>query len=165
MSEWSLSRSQKTIDKFRNPFKFWLFKFTQLPAAWFMGLRMTSLEAKKCTISIKHGWRNKNPYQSMYFAAQCAAGELATGALAIVISKGFAENILMLVVSVEAEFTKKAVGNIAFTCTEGEAMLGVIQNAIVSDASRVFRATAIGTDEKGDVVSRIYVSWSFKYKK
>jgi hypothetical protein len=165
MSEWSLSRSQKTIDQFNNPFKFWLFKWRLLPAAGFIGLKMTSLEAKKCTVSIKYGWRNRNPYQSMYFAAQCAAGELATGAIATVISKGFVENILMLVVSVEAEFTKKAVGNIAFTCNEGESMLGVIQNAIVSDAARIFRATAIGTDEKGDIVSKIYISWSFKYKK
>ncbi len=165
MSEWSQSRSQKSIDQFNNKFKFWLFKWTKLPAAWFMGLQIKNLEAKKCTVGIKYSWRNKNPFKSMYFAAQCAAGELATGAVAIVISKGFSEEILMLVTSVEAEFTKKAVGNIAFTCDEGETMIGVIQNAIVSDAPRVFRATAIGKDEKGDVVSRIYISWSFKYKK
>lgn len=165
MSEWSQTRSQKSIDQFNNKFKFWLFKWTMLPAAAFMGLKVKSLEAKKCSIAIKYGWRTRNPFKSMYFAAQCAAGELATGAVAIVVSKGFSETILMLVTSVEAEFTKKAIGNITFTCDEGETMIGVIQNAIVADEARVFRATAIGTDEQGAVVSRIYISWSFKYKK
>ena len=100
------------------------------------GLKIKNLEAKKCTVGIKYGWRSRNPYKSMYFAAQCAAGELATGALATIISKGFSEKILMLVTSVEAEFKKKAVGNISFTCDEGETMVGVIQNAIVSDEDR-----------------------------
>ena len=165
MSNWNISRTEKSIAQFSNPFKFWLFKWAMLPAAGFMGLRIKNLEAKKCTVSIKYGWRNRNPFKSMYFAAQCAAGELATGAVAIVVSKGFEEKILMLVTSVEAEFTKKAVGTISFSCDEGETMLGVMQNAIVSDEARVFRATAVGTDEKGEIVSKIYISWSFKYKK
>jgi Domain of unknown function (DUF4442) len=164
MTNWSQTQAQKTITQLTNPFKFWLFKWTMLPSAGFMGLSMKSLDATQCQIGLKYGWRSKNPFKSIYFAAQCAAGELATGAVATVVSNGFDQKILMLVTHVEAEFTKKAVGNITFTCNEGNAMIGTIQDGILNNEARQYRATAIGIDQQGDVVSKVYLTWSFKAK-
>ncbi len=164
MTNWSQTQAQKTIDQFSNPFKFWLFKWTMLPPAGFMGLKMKSLDANQCQVGIKYGWRSKNPFKSIYFAAQCAAGELATGAVAMVVANGFDEKILMVVTHVEAEFTTKAVGNITCTCNEGKLMIGTIQDGILNNQAKLYRATAVGIDEKGDIVSKIYITWSFKAK-
>ncbi len=165
MQNWNQNKVQETIDQFKNPFKFWLFKWRLLPGAGFFGLKINQLTATSCEVGVNYGWRSRNPFKNMYFAAQCAAGELATGAVAIVVSKGFEYPILMLVSHVEAEFTKKAVGKIAFTCDEGSQMIQVIQDGILHNKSRLFRATAIGKDEQGDIVSKVYLTWSFKAKK
>jgi Domain of unknown function (DUF4442) len=164
MTKYNVEKSTKIANDFSNPFKFWLFQWTMLPPAAFMGIRVKSLTLQKAEISIKYGWRSRNPFKSMYFAAQCAAGELATGALCTAIGKGFDGNVLLLVKNMEAEFSKPAKGNIIFTCEEGDAIKATIQHAIETNQSKVHRATAIGTNETGEVVSKIYISWSFKYK-
>jgi hypothetical protein len=165
MSNWNQNKTEKAIKKLQNPFIFWAFKISKLPAAWFMGLKIDSLGIDKCIIGIRYSWFNKNPYQSMYFAAQCAAGELATGALAIGLIEGYDGKMLMLVKNIEAEFSKKAVGKIQFTCTQGDEMKSCFEEAISSDKSQVFKAIAVGTDASGEVVSRVNVYWSFKAKK
>jgi hypothetical protein len=53
----------------------------KLPAAYFCGVRVTSLDELKCDVSVKHRWINQNPFRSMYFAVQAMAAELSTGAL------------------------------------------------------------------------------------
>jgi hypothetical protein len=42
---------------------------------------------KNNVVSVKHRWINQNPFNSMYFAVQAMAAELATGALVMSDSK------------------------------------------------------------------------------
>ncbi|HND87824.1 MAG TPA: DUF4442 domain-containing protein, partial [Saprospiraceae bacterium] len=60
-----------------------LFLLWKLPAAWFMGIGVQHCEAGRAVVSLPYGWRSQNPFRSAYFAAQCAAGELSTGLLAL----------------------------------------------------------------------------------
>jgi hypothetical protein len=51
-----------------------------LPSAFICGVRVATIDEKQC-VSVKHRWINQNPFNSMYFAVQAMAAELATGAL------------------------------------------------------------------------------------
>jgi hypothetical protein len=50
------------------------FLFRRLPAAWFLGLRVQSCDGAQAVVRLNYGWRSRNPFRSIYFAAQCAAG-------------------------------------------------------------------------------------------
>ena len=59
------------------------FTFFKLPAAWWCGVRLKYIDKKKAVVSVKHVWRNQNPYKSMFWAVQGMAAELSTGAIMI----------------------------------------------------------------------------------
>lgn len=70
----------------------------------------------------------------------------------------------MLVVGMEANFTKKAVGKIIFTCEQGAELDAVLQKAIKTGEGQTLKMRSIGIDEKGDPVSEFFFGWSFKLK-
>src|SRR5690606_10376148 len=84
-----------------------LFLLWKLPAAWFMGISVRACDGGQAVVKLPYGWRSQNPFRSIYFAAQCAAGELSTGVLALTHLQG-KPPVSMLVTRVEAEFLKKA---------------------------------------------------------
>ena len=57
------------------------FLFFKLPSAFICGVRVKTIDATECIVSVKHRWINQNPFQSMYFAVQAMGAELSTGAL------------------------------------------------------------------------------------
>ncbi len=44
--------------------KFNKFTFFKLPAAWWTGVRVKAIDHQKCVVTVKHGWRNQNPFKS-----------------------------------------------------------------------------------------------------
>ncbi|MDP5026664.1 MAG: DUF4442 domain-containing protein, partial [Flavobacterium sp.] len=50
------------------PFKLNLFTFLKLPSAFWSGVRVKSISAEICEVTVKHRWFNQNPFNSMYFA-------------------------------------------------------------------------------------------------
>lgn len=145
-------------------FKIQLLLLTQLPIAWLAGLKLYSYSEEACSISVKLGFLNKNPFQSMFWAVQGMAAELSTGLLCIDIIKKSKQNISMLVVEQKAQFFKKAKGKIIFSCMQGNEIKDIIQRAIDSKESQTITLTSSGIDEVGDTVSTFEFVWSFKVK-
>ena len=58
--------------------KYHIFLLTKLPAAYFCGARLKSINSNECSVKITHNWFNQNPYRSMFWAAQGMAAELTT---------------------------------------------------------------------------------------
>ena len=103
-----------------NPIFFKLFLIFKLPLAFVAGVKLKSLNDTDSTVQLKYGYLNKNPFKSIYFAALSMAGELASGMLAASFTYKNKPVISMLVVGVNVEFSKKAVGLINFTCNQGK---------------------------------------------
>lgn len=150
--------------KFSNSFLLKLFLFKKLPGAWFMGIKLKSIQLDKAEVLLPYSWRSQNPYRSTYFAAQCAAGEFSTGIIASLILVGFEQKISMLVTNIEAEFYKKAVDVTTFTCIDGQKFFDVISEAVKTGEGKTFRAESIGTNQQGEIVSKVWITWSFKAK-
>ena len=141
--------------------KMWFYFLLKLPSAWFWGIKIISVDQEKGVVNLPYNWFSKNPFHSIYFAAQTGAAELSTGLLGIIAIKD-RPPMSMLVTSVEAEFVKKADSLTIFTCNDGEKIRGVVDLAITSGAGQTVTVTSIGVDNYGDVVSRFKFTWSFK---
>jgi hypothetical protein len=150
--------------KFSNSFLLKFYLFSKLPAAWFMGIRLKTIALNKAEVLLPYHWRSQNPFRSTYFAAQCAAGEFSTGILASLILAGFEQKISMLVTHVEAEFYKKATDITTFTCSDGQKLFDTVKDAVNTKEARAFRAESIGTNQQGEIVSKVWITWSFKAK-
>jgi redox-regulated HSP33 family molecular chaperone len=137
-----------------NPFKLRLFLLRKLPMAWLAGLRLTTLTAEAATVTIRYKYLTQNPFRSIYFAALAMAAELASGIQAMLHTQGGGP-VSMLVVGLQAEFSKKAVGLITFTCPDGGAIAHAVAKSRATGEGRTVVCTSggrRGSRVSGDVV-------------
>lgn len=146
-----------------NPLNLRLFMLRKLPLAWLAGLRLVALTPEAATITIRYKYLTQNPFSSIYFAALAMAAELASGIQAMLHTQGGGP-VSMLVVGLEAGFTKKAVGLIAFTCPDGSAIAQAVAESRATGEGRTVLCTSTGHDEAGDVVAVFHITWSFRAK-
>jgi hypothetical protein len=149
----------------QNPWKFNLFMLTKLPLGWIAGLKIEEINEERSVVSVRYGYLTKNPFRSIYFACLTMAGELASGALSIAAVHGSVPAVSMLVINMEASFIKKATGKIRFTCEDGKAIQKAVEESKITGEGRTFVATSTGTDESGEQVAVIKITWSYKVKK
>ena len=149
-----------------NPVGYRLFFLKNLPLAFVAGLRVKHIDDQMCDIQIKYGWRNTNPFGSMYFAAQCMASELSTGALGMMYREEQAPNRpKMLVSEMKSTFAKPAKGLITFRCEDGLAIKEGIATAMANGSSERVVCTSKGFDESGDQVSEFNYEWWFSARR
>ncbi len=141
-----------------------LFLLYKLPSAFFCGVRVKEIDETTCVVTVKHRWINQNPFNSLYFAVQAMAAELSTGALVMKHIKKSEKNISMLVANNKSNFSKKATGQIAFTCNDGHLINEAIQKTIATREGQTFWMKSIGTNQKGEQVSEMNFEWSIKIK-
>ena len=144
------------------PFKLNAFTFFKLPSAFWSGVRVKQITSENCKVSVKYSWFNQNPFKSMYFAVQAMAAEFTTGALVMFHIKSSGKNISMLVAQNKAVFTKKAIGRITFTCTQGKEIAECIEKAIRTNEGQTIWLTSIGINENGEQVSEMQFQWTIK---
>ncbi len=144
--------------------KLHFFLLFKLPAAFFTGVRVKSIEENRAVIRVKHRWINQNPFNSIYFAVLAMAAELATGVLVLKKIRMVGKPISSLVIKQTADFTKKARGMVHFTCNNGLIIDDKIAAAIDTGEGQSFVLESIGIDEQGDQVALFKFEWSIKVK-
>lgn len=158
---------KKFIQQMKNPILQRLFLFAKLPSAFFMGVRIHNVTPQEAQVRVPYGWRSQNPFKSTYFAAQAAAAEMSTGALAMLALQGRGK-ISMLITNMEASYGKKANRMATFTCKDGDKVAQAVREAIETGEGREVTLESIGTqvNKDGQVVevSRFKFTWSFKVK-
>jgi hypothetical protein len=152
------------VQKINSPIRYGFFLATQLPAAFFVGLRLKHIDPLNCSISIRHSWFSKNPFKSMYFAAQAMAAEMSTGLLAFGHLYQRSPKVSMLVVKMEVDYLKKGTGKVIFTCNDGQAIENCIQEAIDTKEGKTLECISIGKNEAGEAIAKFKFTWSFKAK-
>lgn len=145
-------------------FKFNTYLFFKLPAAWWCGVRLKRITENTAEVSVTHRWINQNPFNSMFWAVQGMAAELATGAMVIDQIKQSGQSISMLVAHNKASFTKKATGRIVFRCEDGHLIEPAIQKTITTGEGETFWMKAVGINELGVSVANFEFQWTIKKK-
>ena len=141
-----------------------LFMLLKLPLAYIGGVRVKTLSEEQATVKITHKWMNQNPFKSMFWAAQGMAAEMSTGVLVMRAIADSKENVSMLVTHQEANFYKKATGEILFTCKGGDVIRKAIKLSKINKEGQVVQLIAEGKNEDGVVVSKFNFEWSLKVK-
>ena len=158
-------KSANKIEKLANsPFRMKLFMLWKLPLAFFARLRVDEMTMKKASISLPYNYLNRNPFNSIYFAALSMAAELSTGILAMAHVDKNPIPVSLLVLGVKAEFVKKARTRITFTCTQGELLEKTIALSITENEGKTSEVFTEGMDTNGEVVARFWFTWTFKPK-
>lgn len=147
-----------------HPIKYKLFMLFKLPMGFISGLKVKELTPQKAAVQVKYKWLNQNPFNSIYFAVLSMAAELSTGLLAFGQTYHRTPNVSMLVIKTEAEFYKKAVGKIVFTCNNGNEVINAIEEAINTKQGTTITCESIGLNEQGETVAKFSFTWSFKAK-
>jgi hypothetical protein len=149
----------------KHPFKFRLFLFSRLPSAFFSGLRLKDANESRCVITVPYRWFTQNPFHSTYFACLAMAAEMSTGTLGMMHIYKRIPPVSMLVVSMEANYYKKASGLTTFICDQGSLILETIEKSISSGEGQTIKVRSTGTNREGELVAEFQITWSFKPKK
>ena len=152
------------IKKLQSGGWFRLFLFKSLPAAFFSGIRLDSLSEESSIVSIRYSWFSQNPFRSIYFACLGMAAEMSSGILSLIHTRHISPNVSMLVLSMKAEFHKKAVGKIRFECNDGNLIKSAVAAAIETQTGQTCVTHSLGFDEVGVCVAEFYITWTFKQK-
>lgn len=147
-----------------HPIRFRFFLLMRLPAAFFVGLKLRVFDRQHAVIAVRYSWFSQNPFRSIYFAAQTMAAEMSTGILAFSQVYQRKPGVSMLVLKMEAAFSKKAVGTILFTCMDGEKIEAAIEQAIQTGEGQTVECRSVATNEQGEEVATFLITWSFKAK-
>ncbi len=143
---------------------FWLFLLTNLPLAFLAGVKMKKFDDKGTVTSLKYKWINKNPFRSMYFAAMQMAAELNTGLLLFqYLNKK--TRFSMLLVSAEANYSKKAIGKITFSCLQGENVDLYISSMLSNAEVQSITLPVVAINEDGDEVAEFKFTSSCRRSK
>ncbi|WP_413512313.1 thioesterase [Myroides odoratus] len=137
---------------------------TQVPIAWFAGVRLESANENETKTYVELDFVNQNPFKSMFWAVEGMAAEFAGGMMLLSKIERTRKSLASLVIKNEGHFTKKAVGKIVFSCSEGKKIDQAIAKAIDSKESVLIELTTLGTDEIGDEVARFLFTWSIKLR-
>lgn len=157
-------QAQKYLQDLRSAWKLKLYFLKNLPTAWWWGFQVKSANLERTEVAIPYNWRTQNPFRSIYFAALAGAGELSTGILAN-LARMSGGDISMLVLEQRAEFLKKASSEIIFTCEDGENVFQAVSAAVATLQPQTVTMLGTGRNTSGEVVARIYITWTFKLRK
>ena len=161
----SLTPPEKFIRLVQSPVKLRLFMLAKLPMAWLAGLRVQFISDEQAQVTILYKYLNKNPFHSIYFASLSMAAELSTGLLVMMQTYKSEPAVSMLVMNVEGDFTKKAIGKITFTCINGLQIKQAAAKTKATGEGVTIVATSLGQDEAGDTVAEFRFTWSLKARK
>ncbi len=147
-----------------NSFKLNLFLLNKLPAAYFSGVRLVSINEETAVVKVPYKWFSTNPFKSTYFACLAMAAEMSTGLLSMGSIYKRNPAISMLVVGLTGEFYKKATGLTYFTCNQGALIETAIQKSIASGEAVSCQCEALGKNDAGEQIALFKITWSFKVK-
>jgi hypothetical protein len=157
--------SNSFLKLINNKYKFNLFLFSKLPSAFFSGVRVQFADENKCVVTVPYKWFSQNPFKSTYFACLSMAAEMSTGVLGLAHVHKRNPAVSMLVVNINGNFIKKAVGKTTFICNDGLVIKQTIESAIFHGEGKTVIAKSTGTNAQGEVVAEFLITWSFKAKK
>ncbi len=156
------ARIERLRRRMLDPFLLRAFMLAKLPLGLFAGLKIRSLDADSCQVTVPYGWRSTNPFRSIYFAAQSLAAELSIGAIAMMAVESAPTSVALLITGLVSTFTKKATSLTTFTCEEGAKLFAAVRETVETGEPAVTRVETVGRMADGTEVSRCVFTWSFK---
>lgn len=141
-----------------------LFGLTRIPLLFYIGAKVLDVTPDHMVVVVPLRRRTRNHLGSMYFAALCAGADCAAGAFAQYFMRQHKSHISMVFKSFQAEFLRRAEGDVHFICEQGREMAQFVSRAADS-AERVeqtFDVIAIVPAHGGEPVATFKLTLSLK---
>ena len=144
------------------------FAFAKIPLLAWVRPRIVDLSEERCEIVVPLGRRTRNHLRSMYFGVLCAGADLAGGYVAMRHIQKSGQNVAFVFKNFQAEFLKRAEGDVHFICDQGHAMGALVQRAIDEPGTRfedsVSVVATVPTKLGGEPVARFELTISLKLR-
>lgn len=126
--------------------------------------RLIELELNAATSVLPFALTNRNPFGSMYFAAQLMAAELACGGLVLLHDANHEHNFSPIVKHIDVEFMRAGFDDITYHCDQGVKAARLLERAMRTK-DRVEETFNIeGSTPKDGVITRVSIVWSARFK-
>lgn len=146
----------------------WAFTSLKIPLVHWLRPRVIELNDERAMILIPLRRRSKNHIGSMYFGALCVGADLAPGLIAMHLRRNFKEKYSFVFKDIQADFLKRAEGDVLFTCEEGAAIAQAIRTAVQTGERQQVLVNIIATVPDQDrfaPVAKFKLSLSVKVRK
>jgi acyl-coenzyme A thioesterase PaaI-like protein len=110
-----------------------LFGLTKIPLLFYVGVSVAEISPERMVVRIPLQRRTKNHLGSMYFGALCIGADCAPGAFAMYLIRQQPARISMVFKDFQAEFLKRAEGDVDFICDQGKEISALVALAAASD--------------------------------
>lgn len=124
--------SKLISEKTRETLSLRLFGLTRIPLLFYVGVTVAELSPERMVVRIPLRRRTKNHLGSMYFGALCVGADCAPGAFAMYLIRQQPERISMVFKDFQAEFLKRAEGDVDFICDQGKEIAELVAQAAAS---------------------------------
>jgi acyl-coenzyme A thioesterase PaaI-like protein len=138
--------------------------FTQIPMLFFVGISVAEISPERMVVKIPLKRRTKNHLGSMYFGVLCAGADCAAGAFAMHLIKKQPENIALVFKDFEAQFLKRAEGDVLFYCDQGKEIAELVAQAAAlgERVERQFEVIATVPSLSNEPVAKFKLTLSLK---
>ncbi len=148
----------------RNTFYLRYFGLTKIPLLYYVKPSVVEKSDERVVIKIPLSRRSKNHHGSMYFAALAMGADCSVGLLAVELINRQEQRISFIFKDFNAEFYRRATGDVYFSCDQGKDIARLVHNAISSNdrVEMPLNATATVPAEDNEPVARFRLTLSLK---
>jgi len=148
----------------RNTFYLRYFALTKIPLLFYVRPSVVEKSSERVVIKIPLGRRSKNHQGSMYFAALAMGADCSVGLLAVELINRQQEKISFIFKDFNAEFYRRATGDVYFSCDQGNEIATLVNDAISSKqrVEMILDAIATVPAETDEPVARFRLTLSLK---
>ena len=138
------------------------FLFFKLPSAFWCGVRVKSIEANRCVVTVKHRWMNQNPFNSMYFGALAIGADIAAGIHTFYYAEKSNQKISFSFKDMKADFLKRAESDITFVSHGGNIIQSMLTDSKISGVRQNNHVMVLAYDDNQEIVAEFLMGVSLK---
>jgi acyl-coenzyme A thioesterase PaaI-like protein len=144
-----------------------LFGLARIPLLFYVGVSVVELSPERMIVRIPLKRRNKNHLNSMYFGALCIGADVAPGAYTMYLIRQQRAHISMVFKDFQAEFLKRAEGDVHFICEQGKEIAELVAKAVATDerVERQLDVIAVVPSISDEPVARFKLTISLKQRR
>lgn len=131
LQDWAKPVTQAVPQTYRETFRLRAFGLRNIPVLFFISPTVTEISDDRIDVRIGLNRRTRNHVGSMYFGVLAAGADCACGLLAMKLIEERAEGKVSLIFKdFQAEFFKRAEGDVVFSCEQGQAIAELVEKTI-----------------------------------
>lgn len=108
--------------------------FLKIPLLFFVRPTVVELTDDRVIVRVPLSRKTRNHLRSMYFGALAIGADCAAGLIAMKLIRKRSQNISLVFKSMNAEFLKRAEGDVYFICDQGREVANLVTAAVQSTA-------------------------------